>query len=129
MNFKMTNKTRSVFALAATNIAVVLCFLVLTASTQILPTNLRITVLNSLGNAVEGASVTLYANESDYLKEVNPVQESLITDKKGRVTFTKLSPKSYFVLARKGDLDNNGEGVETAKLIEGRMNKVNIVIQ
>ncbi|CAD5251020.1 MULTISPECIES: carboxypeptidase regulatory-like domain-containing protein [unclassified Imperialibacter] len=111
------------------NILMIACFLLLTSSSQLLPTNLRITVLNSLGNAEEGVTVTLYDTEDNYIEEKNPVQESQLTDAKGRVTFTKLQPKPYFVVARKGDLDNNGEGAETAPLQEGRMNKVNIVIQ
>lgn len=98
-------------------------------SDQLLPTNLRITVLNSLGNTEEGVSVTLFENEKDYRSEENAVADALLTDKKGRVTFTKLEPKSYFIHAVKGDLSNAGEGVATAVLEEGRMNKVNIVIQ
>ena len=120
---------RIVHRITGFNILMIACFLLLTSSTQLLPTNLRITVLNSLGNAEEGVTVTLYDTEDNYIEEKNPVQESQLTDAKGRVTFTKLQPKPYFVVARKGDLDNNGEGAETAPLQEGRMNKVNIVIQ
>jgi hypothetical protein len=111
------------------NLMLALGFVLLTSSTQLLPTNLRITVLNSLGNLEEGVTVTLYGNEDNYMKETDPVAEPQKTDSKGRVTFTKLEPKAYFIVARKGDLDNNGEGAETAPLQEGRMNKVNIVIQ
>ncbi|WP_339793830.1 MAG: carboxypeptidase regulatory-like domain-containing protein [Imperialibacter sp.] len=120
---------RIAYRITGFNILMIACFVLLTSSTQLLPTNLRITVLNSLGNAEEGVTVTLYATEENYIEEKNPVQESQLTDAKGRVTFTKLQPKPYFVVARKGDLDNNGEGAETAPLQEGRMNKVNIVIQ
>jgi len=109
--------------------AIVLFSILFSSYSQLLPTNLRITVLNSLGNAEEGVSVTLYANEEDYRQEKNPVTETQLTDKKGRVTFTKLETKSYFIHAEKGSLSNVGEGVETAALQEGRMNKVNIVIQ
>jgi len=111
------------------NLALLATAFFVSSSTQLLPTNLRIVVLNSLGNAEEGVSVTLFGNEEDYKDETNPVQEAQLTDSKGRVTFTKLEPKSYFIYAKKGDLDNNGEGVETAVLLEGKMNKVNIVIQ
>ncbi|MEQ9376015.1 MAG: carboxypeptidase regulatory-like domain-containing protein [Imperialibacter sp.] len=120
---------RIAYKITGINILMIACFVLLTSSTQLLPTNLRITVLNSLGNAEEGVTVTLYDTEENYIAEENPVQESQLTDGKGRVTFTKLEPKPYFVVARKGDLDNNGEGAETAPLQEGRMNKVNIVIQ
>ncbi len=110
-------------------LALVLFFSAFAPSSQLLPTNLRIIVLNSLGNAEEGVAVTLYDSEENYREEKNPVTETLLTDNKGRVTFTKLSTKSYFIHAVKGDMSNTGEGVETAKLQEGRMNKVNIVIQ
>lgn len=117
------------FRLLLLNIALLASAVLVSSSTQLLPTNLRIVVLNSLGNAEEGVSVILYGNEENYKDETNPVQEAQLTDSKGRVTFTKLEPKSYFIYAKKGDLDNNGEGVETAVLLEGKMNKVNVVIQ
>jgi len=94
-----------------------------------LPTSLRITVLNELGNVVEGADVTLFATDEDYRKEENPVMDSQQTDRKGRVTFKNLQPKTYFVLAEKGDLNNNAAGVQTDILQEGRLNKVNIIIE
>ncbi len=125
-NYKMRKITQRFLGI---NLILAIGFMVLTSSTQLLPTNLRITILNSLGNFEEGATVTLYATEENYIAEKNPVQEAQKTDSKGRVTFTKLEPKAYFVVARKGDLDNNGEGAETAPLQEGRMNKVNIVIK
>lgn len=95
---------------------------------QIINTSLRITVLNDLGNRVEGASVNIYSNESDYREEVNPVMEEKLTDTKGRVTFKKLQPTKYFVLVRKGDLNNVGGGVEV-NLDAKKLNKVNIIIE
>jgi len=95
---------------------------------QIINTSLRITVLDDLGNLIEGASVNIYIKESDYREEVNPVVEEKLTDGKGRVTFKKLQSIKYFVLVRKGDLNNFGGGVEVI-LDAKKRNKVNIIIE
>ena len=95
---------------------------------QLLPTKLRITVIDGLGNPVEGAKVTIYKKEVDYTNNQNPV-DSAMTDNKGRVTFKELQPISYFVDARKDDSNNNGEGVQISPLQEGKLNKVNTVIE
>lgn len=96
---------------------------------KLLPTSLRITVIDNLGNFVENAEVTIYESEDDYRNNENPVAETQKTDDKGRVKFKDLRPVPYFIDARKGDQSNDGEGVRTAKLKEGRMNKVNTVIE
>lgn len=96
---------------------------------QILKTQLRLVILNELGNTVEGANVTLYNNDEDYRQEKNPVMETQVTDSKGRVKFSGLEPKVYYVHAEKGDRDNAGAGVQTDTLQEGRINKVNIIIE
>ncbi|MBC6425598.1 MAG: carboxypeptidase regulatory-like domain-containing protein [Ekhidna sp.] len=95
---------------------------------QLLPTKLRVTVIDGLGNFVEEASVTIYENEKDYLASENVVS-MLKTDKKGRVTFKNLKPIAYYIQANKEDKNNNGEGVVTSPLAEGRINKVNTVIE
>lgn len=95
---------------------------------QILSTKLKITVVDELGNVVPDAKVTLYGSEADYNKEVNPVQPFKLTDSKGRVTFKKLTPKSYYVIIRKGDKDNSGGGEIINDLEKGKVNKANVVI-
>lgn len=100
----------------------------LESDAQLLPTKLRVTVIDGLGNFVEGANVSIYENEKDYLASENPVA-SLESDSKGRVTFKELKTISYFIEAKKADQTNNGEGVQTAELMEGRVNKVNTVIE
>ena len=94
-----------------------------------LPTSLRITIIDELGNPVEGASVQLYATDEDYRAETNPVSEAQLTDKKGKTTFKKLESIIYFVNAEKGDKNNDGAGVQTDTLKTGLLNKVNIVIE
>ncbi len=98
------------------------------AEAQLLPTKLRITVIDGLGNFVEGATVSIYENEKDYLASENPVQTQK-TDNKGRVTFKEVKAIAYFVEARYEDMNNNGEGVKTSELAEGKLNKVNTVIE
>jgi len=98
------------------------------ASAQVFSTKLKITVLNDLGNVVKDAKVTLYASEADYNKEINPVQPYKLTDSKGRVTFKNLETKSYYVIVRKGDMDNSDGGEVISELSKGKVNKANIVI-
>ncbi len=95
---------------------------------QLLPTKLRITVINGLGNYVEGASVSIYENEEDYRASENAIANGE-TNKKGRVIFKDLKPMAYYVEAKKGDQNNNGEGVLTGTLSEGKTNRVNTVIE
>ena len=98
------------------------------ADAQLLPTKLRVTVIDGLGNFVGGASVSIYETEEDYLAGENAVA-MLKTDKKGRVVFKDLKPITYYLEARKGDMKNDGEGVVTSPLSEGRINRVNTVIE
>ena len=53
-------------------------------------TSLKITVIDILGNIVEGATVTLYKTEDDYRNETNPAMDAQLTDKKGRTSFKKI---------------------------------------
>ncbi len=100
------------------------------ASTEkaLLPTNLEITVIDGLGNYVEGATVSIFTSKDDYLGSGEPVMLAT-TDEKGKVKFKKLEPIIYYIDARKGDMNNDGEGVATEALQEGRTNKVNVVIE
>lgn len=96
---------------------------------ELLSTSLKITVRNELGNLEEGVSIQLFSTEEDYRNETNPVTEKQMTDGKGQVKFKDLEPKVYFVNAVKGDKNNIGAGVQTDTLIEGKMNKVTIIIE
>lgn len=113
------------------SVAILVVLMVVFSSFQpkLLPTSLKITVIDNLGNVVHNAEVTIYRSEDNYRNNTNPVAKTQLTDEKGRVTFKKLAPVSYFIDARKGDKNNDGEGVQTAKLKEGRVNKVNTVIE
>ncbi|WP_323757403.1 carboxypeptidase regulatory-like domain-containing protein [Roseivirga sp.] len=95
---------------------------------QIFNTKLKITILDELGNIVEGAKVTIYKSEADYNAEINAVQEAQLTNNKGQVTFKKLDAIPYYVIARKGDMDNSGGGEVVSKLEKKKLNKANVVI-
>ncbi|GJM61341.1 MULTISPECIES: carboxypeptidase-like regulatory domain-containing protein [Persicobacter] len=96
---------------------------------QIVSTQVKITVLDKNGNPVKGASVTLYANEKDYDKNENPVQETQTTDEKGRVAFKKLNVKKYWVRAEKGEASNYWGADYIEKLKPKTINKVNLIIE
>lgn len=95
---------------------------------QLLSTSLRITIINELGNIEEDTKVTLYKTQEDFEEETNAI-DSAMTDKKGRVTFKNLEPIIYFVSAVKEKKNNYGAGTQTSPLTEGKINKVNIVIE
>ncbi|UXP32512.1 carboxypeptidase regulatory-like domain-containing protein [Reichenbachiella agarivorans] len=99
------------------------------AQLRLLPTSLKITVLDELGNPANGTNVTLYATKEDYRAEINPVTTTEKTDEKGLVVFKKLDAKAYYVHAINGDKSNIGAGVLTSPLMEGRTNKVNTIIE
>lgn len=98
------------------------------ANNQFLPTKLRVTVIDRLGNPTEGAKVSIFKTEEDYRAGENAVGTE-ISDEKGRVTFKELEPISYYIYAAKDDMNNDGEGVVISPLDEGKLNKVNTVIE
>ena len=95
---------------------------------QLLPTKLRVVVIDGTGNFVESAQVTLFSNEEDYINNTNPLV-SMETDEKGKAVFKKLDAVAYYLDVRKGEQNNDGRGSKTDKLREGRTNKVNVVIE
>ncbi|MEQ9405642.1 MAG: carboxypeptidase regulatory-like domain-containing protein [Cyclobacteriaceae bacterium] len=109
-------------------IAIVILFIPSESNAQILPTKLTVTVIDGLGNVVEGAEVKLYKTEEDYRGSSNPVFTGT-SDGKGRVKFKEVESIAYFMEVTKGDMNNNGEGVMTSKLEAKKTNKVNVVIE
>lgn len=98
------------------------------AQAQVFKTKLQVTVRNDLGNLVQGATVTLYTTQTDYENNENPVQSGE-TDEKGKIMFKELKPVSYFMDVRKNDLNNDGRGVQTTKLIVKKKNIVATIIE
>ena len=95
---------------------------------KLLPTSLKVLVLDELGNPVKGAEVSLFINEDDYRAGENLIMKKK-TDDKGEVVFKKLDVIQYFVHADFEGKTNVGGGVQTEKLVEGRINKVNTIVQ
>ncbi|MCX2743443.1 carboxypeptidase-like regulatory domain-containing protein [Mangrovivirga sp. M17] len=95
---------------------------------QIFNTSLKLTVLDEMGNPVEGATVKVYENEEDYKASENHIKEVYKTDKKGRVTIKDLDADKYFVNVEKGDLNNYMTGNIVGPLENAKLNKANIII-
>ena len=96
-------------------------------SSQLLKTNLRITVRNELGNLESGATVAVYKTKEDYDKSANPVALDK-TDSKGIVTYEGMEAIVYYVTAEKGDKNNFDAGEKTEVLTANKMNKMTIII-
>ncbi len=109
--------------------AILISFSSFTSDTQVIKTQLRVTVLDDAGNLVQGATIQLYANEEDFNKEKNPISEKLTTDEKGVAKFDDLDTKVYYLLVEKGDMNNWGGGVQTDLLKAKKVNKINIIIE
>lgn len=95
---------------------------------QLIKTSLTLTVRDELGNTVEGATVALYETEANYTEEKNAVASGT-TDAKGIVKFKELKAIPYFVIVRKGDLDNSGAGEQIGKLEANKINKATVIIR
>lgn len=109
-------------------ILVLISFVTILSSFQIIKTQLHITVRDGLGNTVEGAVISLYETEEDYGKEENLVASEK-TDDKGKAKFKDLKAIAYYVLVQKGDKNNFGGGEQTGVLDANKLNKVTIVIE
>lgn len=96
---------------------------------QVFQTKLKITILDYLGNPVEGATVELYSSAEDYEKEENPAAPSQETDEKGRVLFKGLEPIVYYVHAHKGDMNNYTGAVTTSELVAKKVNVIRVIIE
>ncbi len=109
--------------------SLVLVILFSFTSVPVLKTNLRITILNELGNVEDSVAITIYRHKNDYREEINSVVPTQYTDKKGRTTFTDLEAIEYYIHAEKGNKTNVGAGVVAGVLQKGKMNKLTIIIE
>ena len=66
---------------------------------------LELTVLDSSGNNVVGASVSIYSSEANWESRSNPIQENT-TDASGKVLFKELNQIRYFFYVSKGAMNN-----------------------
>ena len=57
------------------------------------------------------------------------IERSSPTDNKGKATIKNLEARVYFLYVTKDDMNNVGGGVRTDTLVEGKVNKLNVVIE
>lgn len=95
---------------------------------EYLITMLRVTVLDSKGNPQKGAEVVLYHTEEQAHKNKHGIKAPKKTNDNGRVTFKKgLKPKSYYIVARKGNMHSESH-LKTQRIEKGRINNINVII-
>ena len=73
---------------------------------------MRVIVVNSDGQVVEGASIVVYGSHEAYEKEVSPVA-SAKSNAKGYAEFKGLDEKKYYIHIKKGEANNNHSHNET----------------
>ncbi len=92
------------------------------------PTAIELTILNSIGNIVVDASVTLYDSETNYNNQTSPVA-SKITDANGKASFSNLKGIKYYWTVEKDCDDNSNGAITTAQpLTENVTTKLNVII-
>ena len=106
---------------------ILLMFSAQNGQAQILKTKLKVTVLDNLGSKIEGATVKLFKNKENF-DQLKGEDFSGVTNEKGIVFLSGLEGISYFINVEKGDKNNYGGAEQTPKLIEGKINKANIII-
>ncbi|WP_027000942.1 hypothetical protein [Eisenibacter elegans] len=95
---------------------------------KILPTTLQVTVLDDKGKILPNTIVYLYENETDYENKKATITPQ-VANKRGRVEFSGLESKIYFIRAENGAL-NNSQGVfQTPPLTEAKQNQINIIVK
>lgn len=85
----------------------------ITPNGDIKVTSLEIMLKDELGNVVSGASVKLYASQTDWAQKTNQVGTTVFSDETGKVTFTNLSAIKYYWFAEKDAKNNYNGGVST----------------
>ena len=90
-------------------------------------TRVKITVVDEEELIVVGASVEVFKTKDSYKKEVAPVKTGK-TNEKGYIEFKNLEERVYYILVKKGDLNNNNGDVKTDTLSVAGKNRFKITI-
>jgi hypothetical protein len=93
------------------------------------PTKLRLQVLDG-GTKVQGATVYLYASESNYLskdKQKSFVTLITTTDANGEIEYTGLEPRQYWFQVYKGSKNNDITTFKTAQALPDDANITNTI--
>ncbi len=92
-------------------------------------TSLEFTVVNDLGNTINGASVKLYGSSDDWLKQTNQIGSTKYSDENGKVKFDDLQSMKYYWFAENSCYNNYNGAVTTKEPIsKGKNNLVNVVL-
>lgn len=93
------------------------------------PTSLELTIVNNLGNPIQGANVKLYSSYDDWNLGINQVGYTLTSNFAGKVKFTNLSPVKYYWFAEYDCQNNvNGAVTTTQPLSNNINNTLNVVL-
>lgn len=101
--------------------------LLMLCSYQVIRTQLRVTILDDLGNVRPGAKVSLYKTTKDFndnKRAYGPIE----ADEKGRAIFFSVENGPFYLEAVDGDYSNDFGGQLTDTLQEGKINKLNVII-
>ena len=90
-------------------------------------TRVKITVVNEQEAIIVGGSVEVFKTKDSYKKEVAPVASGK-TDEKGVIEFKKLEERVYYILVKKGELNNHNGNVKTDTLSVAGKNRFKITI-
>ncbi|MEH0155869.1 hypothetical protein V6R21_17115 [Limibacter armeniacum] len=90
---------------------------------------LKVTVIDSKGNPVRDAEVSLFDNEDDADAMANPAVEIKKTNSHGHASWFGggLAEKKYYIKAKKGKLESES-GLETTRLEKGKVNRLNVIV-
>ncbi len=92
-------------------------------------TSLSLTLKDELGNTVSGASVKLFASQTDWVMGTNQVSTTQFSDETGKVTFSGLSAIKYYWFAQKDAKNNyNGACTTTAAIEADVTTKLTVVL-
>jgi hypothetical protein len=111
-----------------------LVFILSCSKTGIQPTSLQITVRDNTGNIASGASVYLFASNTDlnnYVESGNSSSSLGVqtTDLSGNVTFTNLTGTQYYFYATSGCENNVNGTTGISTLIPNTKNLINCSIE
>lgn len=90
-------------------------------------TRAKITVVNDNEQIIVGATVQIFKTKENYKKEIKPVATGK-TGKKGTFEIKNLQEKVYYILVKKGDLNNHNGNVKTDTLSSAGKNRYKIMI-
>lgn len=92
--------------------------------------SLELFLKDNLGNAVTGASVKLYASQTDWANKTNQVGPTQFSDVSGKTKFTGLSSIKYYWFAEKDCQNNVNDSISTnTPLSSDATNNANVILE